>query len=176
MKLNCFANNNEKKIPKNSKEYFNKYNIPKVSSHHQKTKTETNIFEENLKAKYNLTKKSISTSNSQNSFFPENSQKKTMTKNNSVYLLGIPSKSKNANTKNSANNIHLDSQELYLKSQNCNCFSYLNSKRNTPHNEEKEFPIKKTESISNIQHKTENHSLDYHKNINTSNKSVENSL
>jgi hypothetical protein len=58
-----------------------------------------------------------------------------------------------------------------LKSKN---LKYINNKRNTFCFEDNEFPIKKTESFSNIQIKKDNNSIEYHKNYNINNLSMEN--
>ena len=171
MKLNYIISNNEKKILKNTKDSLYKNNIPKILSNHKTTKTEMNLCEENPRLKYNLTTKNMNYQNSQKSFFHENKAKQIKKIFYSDYPLEIPPKAKNSNTKIDLNNMQENRQLSNLKSKN---LKYINNKRNTFCFEDNEFPIKKTESFSNIQIKKDNNSIEYHKNYNINNLSMEN--
>ena len=171
MKLNYITNNNEKKNLKNAKDYSYKNDIPKILSHHKKTKTEMNLCEENPRLKYDLTTKNMNNNNSQNSFFHENTTKQIKKIFYSAYPLEMPPKAKNSSTKFDLNIMQENRQLSNLKSKN---LKYINNKRKTFCFEDKEFPIKKTISLSNIQINKENNYIEYHKNYNINNLSMEN--
>ena len=181
MELNYIIKNNEKNNSKKAKDSLYKYSISNTSNYHKKTKTETNLYEENPRIKNKITIKSMNTQNSKNSFLPENSPKKIIKKINSVNPLSTCSylsedifiKAKNANKKNNDNNNNIHNQPhdqaLSLRCNNINYINYISKKRNTFNYEDKYFPIEKNKSFSNLQHLKENHSLEYTKSNNINN-------
>ena len=51
MELNYIIKNNEKNNSKKAKDSLYKYSISNTSNYHKKTKTETNLYEENPRIK-----------------------------------------------------------------------------------------------------------------------------
>jgi hypothetical protein len=160
---------------KNSKDYPYKYSS---SNYHKKTKTETNIFEENPKSKEKINLKSLRIQNTKKPSIPENNSQNNIKKINSVRPLNsssysnieILSKTKSDNNKNKNQNFHNQPSSLQFdKSNNKQYLNIKNNKRNTFGNEDKEVHMKKNKSntsISLIQELKNNQPIDYLKSKN----------
>ena len=168
---------------KKSKDFFYKYS---GSNYHRKTKTETNLNDENSKLKSKMNLKSLRIQNSKISLIPENNSQ-NIQKINSVRPLNSSSyskldifpKSKNENGKNNFPN-----QQLSLQSNNNNNKQYINIHNNKRHtfeysDKDKDIPIKKNKSntsLSNTQQLKKNQSIDYIKNRNQNDKYQKNNI
>ncbi len=154
-----------------SKDYPNKYNI---YNYHLKSKTETNLYEDNPKLKNKMHLKSSRMESSKISIIPESISQKNIKKINSVHPLtsssyskiDIISKPKNSNFKNyfkySPNN-----QQLNMQNNCKQNINIQNNKINTLPYEDKDLTIKKNKSntsFSNTQQFKNNKSIDYQKN------------
>ena len=166
------------------KEYLYKYNN---FNNHKKTKTESNLYEDNSKFKKNMNLKSLRIKNPKISLIPENNSQKNIKKINSVRPVTSTSysrmdfftKVKNSNNKNNLDNNMQYKQPLSLQSNNIN-YSYFQTKnRNTFAYGEKELTIKKNKSNTSLSYNQKlkkSNSLEFPKTNNINEKNHKNNI